>query len=188
VNLRGVVGGATDVVLGKAAAFKQRNLRQVIAYVHAHEISAEWTSIALLALAACNEFGLGIHVITSTSGIATIVVATLAASFAASFAAVAVATATAATTITGSSAIAATSVAAPVTPVGTFTSVATLVPVAPVTSVATVVPVTPIVPVTPVSMALLPAHIARGAVAVMAAGVVIFAARGREGSPWRRWN
>jgi hypothetical protein len=178
VNLRGVVGGATDVVLGKAAAFKQRNLRQVIAYVHAHEVSAEWTSIALLALAACNEFGLGIHVITSTSGIATIVVAT----FAASFAAVAVATATAATTITGSSAIAATSVAAPVTPVGAFTSVATLVPVAPVTSVATVVPVTP------VSMALLPAHITRGAVAVMAAGVVIFAARGRKGSPWRRWN
>jgi hypothetical protein len=178
VNLRGVVGGATDVVLGKAAAFKQRNLRQVIAYVHAHEISAEWAAIALLALAACNEFGLGIHVITSTSGIATIVVAT----FAASFAAVAVATATAATTITGSSAIAATSVAAPVTPV------ATVVPVAPVTSVATVVPVTPIVPVTPVSMALLPAHIARGAVALMAAGVVIFAARGRKGSPWRRWN
>jgi hypothetical protein len=184
VNLRGVVGGATDVVLGKAAAFKQRNLRQVIAYVHAHEISAEWAAIALLALAACNEFGLGIHVITSTSGVATIVVATLAASFAA----VAVATATAATTITGSSAIAASSVAAPVTPVGTFTSVATLVPVAPVTSVATVVPVTPIVPVTPVSMALLPAHIARGAVALMAAGVVIFAARGRKGSPWRRWN
>jgi len=166
VNLRGVVGGATDVVLGKAAAFKQRNLRQVIAYVHAHEISAEWAAIALLALAACNEFGLGIHVITSTSGVATIVVATLAASFAA----VAVATATAATTITGSSAIAATSVAAPVTPVGTFTSVAT------------------VVPVTPVSMALLPAHIARGAVALMAAGVVIFAARGRKGSPWRRWN
>jgi len=57
VNLRHVVGGATDVVLDQAATFEHRHLSQVVAHVHAHEIAAEWSTVALFAAPAGDEFG-----------------------------------------------------------------------------------------------------------------------------------
>jgi len=39
VNLIGVVGGATDIVLDQASTFEHRHLREILANLHAHHVS-----------------------------------------------------------------------------------------------------------------------------------------------------
>ncbi len=63
VDLRGVVGWTTDVMLGETATLEQRYLREIVANMNTHEIAPERTPVSFLALAPRDEISLGVHVI-----------------------------------------------------------------------------------------------------------------------------
>jgi len=56
VDLIGVIGGPTDIVLDQASPFEHRHLREVSANLHAHHVSTQWSTVALFALSALDQF------------------------------------------------------------------------------------------------------------------------------------
>ena len=64
VDLRHIVCGTTDVVLNQTATFHHRNLGEIVTNLHSHEVTTNWSTIALATFATFNYSSIGPIVVT----------------------------------------------------------------------------------------------------------------------------